>query len=734
MQKLKKIFALVMFAFLLNACGGGGGGGSSSGSSGGTTTTTSDSSAPVITITGPTSSASYNTTSATLNLSGTASDNVGVTQVSWSNNRGGNGTASGTTSWSVNNIALQTGSNVITVTARDAVGLISTDVLTVTYSTGTTSDTTAPTVSINAPTNSATYSTGSNTLNIAGTAADNVAVTQITWSNNRGGNGNTNVAANWSVNGIILQSGSNIITVTAYDAAGNIASDVLTVTYTPPDTTPPTVSSTSPANNATNVSTSAAISVTFSEAMSAASITTSTFTVNGVSGSVSVSGATATFTPSSALATSTTYTATVIGGSSGVKDAAGNSLASNYSWTFTTSAPLACGGTTVLCVDDTAGATQEYSTIQAAVNVARPGDTVLVYDGTYTGFSVAASGTSSNPIVIKAQGNSALINQANSNGEGITINNASYVTIEGFTVTGMSGYGLATHNASPTSPMHGLTIRNNTVQNSGSTNIYLSEVADSLIEGNSASGSVASHGIYLANGGSDNTILRANRCFNNAKNGIHFNGDLSVGGDGLHSGLTIEKNVLYSNTDNGLDMDGVQDSLIQNNLIYKNGRNALRAFQIDAAAGPKNLKIVNNTLLAPSNGGWALKLSEDLGGHTIFNNILLSDSSSGSISVANTNFVSNNNALVGRLSFNGETTVIDLAAWIAAGYDATSFTTTSANLFVNASSDNYQLKSGAPAINSGRAALNSVSAPATDILDATRPQGGAYDLGAYESN
>ena len=47
---------------------------------------------------------------------------------------------------------------------------------------------------------------------------------------------------------------------------------------------------------------------------------------------------TATLTPSSALANSTIYTAKIIGGSSGVKDAAGNALAADYSWSFTTAA------------------------------------------------------------------------------------------------------------------------------------------------------------------------------------------------------------------------------------------------------------------------------------------------------------------------------------------------------------------------------------------------------------
>src|SRR3989344_111837 len=51
-----------------------------------------------------------------------------------------------------------------------------------------------------------------------------------------------------------------------------------------------------------------------------------------------------------------------------------------------------CTSSAVRCVDDTAGSTQEYLTIQAAVNAAIAGDTVLVYPGTYRESVKAKSG------------------------------------------------------------------------------------------------------------------------------------------------------------------------------------------------------------------------------------------------------------------------------------------------------------------------------------------------------
>ena len=97
-------------------------------------------------------------------------------------------------------------------------------------------------------------------------------------------------------------------------------------------------------------------------------------------------------------------------------------------------------------------------------------------------------------------------------------------------------------------------------------------------------------------------------------------------------------------------MDGVGDSVIQNNVVYSNTPHALRSYRIDGAQGPKNLKIIDNTFLVPSGGEWAIKLTADQGGHVIFNNILLNNGSKGSIVVNNKNLVSNNNIVTGKFS------------------------------------------------------------------------------------
>lgn len=105
----------------------------------------------------------------------------------------------------------------------------------------------------------------------------------------------------------------------------------------PADTTPPGVSSFAPVYGATGVLLSSQITVTFSEPMKASTINNTTFTLsNGATGTVTYSGSTATFTPSTYLALSTSYTAFT---TTGVQDAAGNSMAHYFSWTFTTCTP-----------------------------------------------------------------------------------------------------------------------------------------------------------------------------------------------------------------------------------------------------------------------------------------------------------------------------------------------------------------------------------------------------------
>ncbi len=113
------------------------------------------------------------------------------------------------------------------------------------------------------------------------------------------------------------------------------------LTQTPPVTLPsgaaPTVTFISPAHAATGAPINTKVLAAFSEAMDLLTITTSTFTLKvgttPVSGTVSYTGMTATFAPSSNLAASTAHTATI---TTGAKSLGGIAMAANFVWSFTT--------------------------------------------------------------------------------------------------------------------------------------------------------------------------------------------------------------------------------------------------------------------------------------------------------------------------------------------------------------------------------------------------------------
>ena len=135
--------------------------------------------------------------------------------------------------------------------------------------------------------------------------------------------------------------------VLSSDAAGNLASSpVLKFTTTSVrDVAAPVISSVSPTGSA--VSLSCVISAVASEPVSTSTVTPSTVYLlapGGATVSANISyDATArkiTLAPSAPLTASTNYKVVLKGGSMGIKDIAGNAMAANYTWSFTTGSSL----------------------------------------------------------------------------------------------------------------------------------------------------------------------------------------------------------------------------------------------------------------------------------------------------------------------------------------------------------------------------------------------------------
>lgn len=138
------------------------------------------------------------------------------------------------------------------------------------------------------------------------------------------------------------------LTTAVRDLAGNalISNEVWTfttaATLPSTDIIPPTVVSINPSNGATNVPINQSVNATFSEPMDPATISTANYTLTGPGGisvigtvSYDVNSRIATFAPQADLAANTSFTVRI---TTGVEDLAGNALASDFVWSFTTSA------------------------------------------------------------------------------------------------------------------------------------------------------------------------------------------------------------------------------------------------------------------------------------------------------------------------------------------------------------------------------------------------------------
>lgn len=385
-----------------------------------------------------------------------------------------------------------------------------------------------------------------------------------------------------------------------------------------------------------------------------------------------------------------------------------------------------------------------WATLQHAADRVAPGDRVVVRPGNYKGFYLDTSGTAAAPIEFFAEPG-VLIDvptDGAGNRDGINLESASHVVIDGFAVSGMPRAGVRSVGL-PGALASFVTIRNVCASNNGYWGIFTGHVNDLLIENNQTSGSTIEHGIYVSNSG-DRPVIRGNRSWGNRSNGIHMNGDKSAGGDGVISGAVVSGNTIYDNGlggGSGINMDGVQNSRIENNLIYNAHASGISLYQIDGGGPSSGNVVVNNTIHQAADGRWALNIQgiEDddpatVGAinNTILNNILVTQHSfRGAIDISADSlpgFVSDYNAVVSRFTTNGSASVLSLAGWrTQTGQDAHSLVATPAALFANWAAGDYRLKAGSPAINAGTNTL----APAVDLFGAARPAGGV-DMGAIE--
>ncbi|HEY1337356.1 MAG TPA: right-handed parallel beta-helix repeat-containing protein [Bryobacteraceae bacterium] len=383
-----------------------------------------------------------------------------------------------------------------------------------------------------------------------------------------------------------------------------------------------------------------------------------------------------------------------------------------------------------------------WKTLQHAVERIGPGDVILVRAGTYAGARIENSGLSGLPKTLKADaGAHVLLNvpgARNRHSSIVEVENfdatVRYWVVDGFEISGSPRYGVDVR------VTEYITVQNCTVHNSALTGIFTAFSNHPLIQ-NNVSYSNGEHGVYHSNSG-DYPVIRGNQIHHNHAAGIHMNGDASMGGDGIISSATVEKNVIWENGTgggSGINCDGVDSSIFRNNLLYSNHASGISLYAIDAAHGSSNNLVYNNTIVMAADGRWAINIPKSSGrkspvGNSIVNNILYtSHTVRGSVLIYSTavaGFHSDYNVVVNRMSDDGDTT-ISLASWRKqTAQDLHSIISDPASLFVDPAHNNYRLKAGSPAVNAGTLLWGAVF---DDIAGTARPQGGLNDIGCYES-
>lgn len=387
-------------------------------------------------------------------------------------------------------------------------------------------------------------------------------------------------------------------------------------------------------------------------------------------------------------------------------------------------------------VNGDGSAAHPWKSLQFAADQVGPGDYVIVKPGQYWGMNVTTDGKSDARITFHAMPG-VLIDAPNPENQldGINLEGADYVTIEGFEVRDMPRAGLRSVNNT------GAILRGNITDHNGWWGILTGWSEQLLIENNVASRSQREHGIYVSNS-SDDGIVRNNIVWGNHSSGIQFNADGSLEGDGVHSRNIVAGNVVYDNGANGgaaINLDGFQDGVVENNLLIDNHATGIVLYVGFAADSSTNNLVRNNTVVMAEDARWALLMWNGSSGNTLVNNIFLNKNPNrGSVTIETGSepAYSNHNVLQDRFEIDGYSA--SFAQWQAfvGGLDVNSLVTPQAqvptlldDLFVDAAAGDLHLKLGSPAID----AADATNAPAVDVAQHARPSGLGVDIGAFEA-
>jgi hypothetical protein len=192
--------------------------------------------APVVTLTAPTSGQSFPAGTTSVALSANATDNVSVQRVEFRLN----GTLVNTDTsspYSFTATGLTAGNHTWSATAYDAGTPVLSTAVSGSFVIQSGGGNTAPVVNFTAPTPGQAFPAGTTSVNLAATATDNVSVQRVEFRVN-GTLVNTDTSSPYSFTATGLSAGSHTATATAFDAGSPVLNTVATVAFSIGTSTP----------------------------------------------------------------------------------------------------------------------------------------------------------------------------------------------------------------------------------------------------------------------------------------------------------------------------------------------------------------------------------------------------------------------------------------------------------------------------------------------------------------
>jgi hypothetical protein len=392
--------------------------------------------------------------------------------------------------------------------------------------------------------------------------------------------------------------------------------------------------------------------------------------------------------------------------------------------------------------DTNSGAlSQPYKTITKGASILKPGDILLVQQGTYAeALSTVPSGIDWNsPVTIKAydpnnkpviappSGKDRVVMFSTVNGIG-----QHHIIVDGFVLDGTNvGYDVIKITYSGTDDSkaaHHIRLMNSELKNapkqgvltSGSAGQY-NEFINLNIHNNGTTNQ--HHGLYIA---TSNNLVEKSTIHDNAGYGVHvYNQDTWNDDNNIVRGNTIYNNAGAGNYGAGIILSSGTGHLAYNNIIYGN------AIGIQVDYGAIGAKVYNNTLYKNDRNSASSDIPANIdiepnpnpgngvigSNNEIINNIVSDHKHYGVYNAAAQTQIKNN------LIYNQTDGYIRLGGAISANN-----ITGVSPLFVELASYNFHLQSTSPAIDKGL----SLALVPTDNEGTVRPKGASFDIGAYE--